>query len=61
MRNGVPMKFSTPGIILVVIGVIFLLRNLGLADIDFIPLLRTWWPLILVIAGLSMFFNQRRP
>lgn len=55
------MKFSTPGVILIVIGVIFLLRNLGLADIDFIPLLRTWWPLILVAAGIGMFFNQRRP
>jgi hypothetical protein len=40
-------------VILIVIGLIFLLSNLGL-----IPhvgrLLLTWWPLILIVVGVSM-------
>lgn len=55
-----PMKFSSPGIILIVIGVLLLLRNLGLFNIDLVPLLRTWWPLILVLVGASMLFKARQ-
>jgi lia operon protein LiaF len=40
-------------VVLIVIGVLFLLSNLG-----WIPhigqLLRTWWPLILIIVGVCM-------
>ena len=53
------MKFSTSGIVLVAMGLLLLLRNLGLFNIDLIPLLRTWWPLILVIVGISMMVNRR--
>jgi chromate transport protein ChrA len=44
-------------VVLIVIGLIFLLSNLGL-----IPhigrLLLTWWPLILVVVGVSMLVER---
>jgi chromate transport protein ChrA len=44
-------------VILVVVGLIFLLSNLGL-----IPhigrLLLTWWPLILIVVGVSMLVER---
>lgn len=40
------------GIILIVIGVLFLARNLGY--IDFAFTMRTYWPVILIIFGLSI-------
>ncbi len=44
-------------IILICVGVVFLLSNLG-----WIPnlgqLLRTWWPLILIVVGVSMLLER---
>jgi chromate transport protein ChrA len=44
-------------VVLIVIGLIFLLSNLGL-----IPhigrLLLTWWPLILIVVGVSMLVER---
>ncbi len=44
------------GIILVTIGVVFLLGNLGLADVS--DLIHTYWPVILVIVGLSLLLRR---
>src|SRR5262245_13776821 len=52
------MKPSAPGIILIVIGGLFLLRNLGV-DLRLGQLFATWWPLALIALGLGMLF--RRP
>ncbi len=47
------------GLILVVIGGLFLAGNLGFLDFEFTPrMLRTYWPLILVILGGSIVVNS---
>lgn len=51
------MKFSVPAIILIALGTVLLLDNLGLARFDFGRLFATWWPAILVVVGLSMLFK----
>lgn len=39
------------GLILIVIGVLFLARNFGLLDFHF--MWRTYWPVILIVVGAS--------
>ncbi len=41
-----------PALVLIVLGCLFLLDNLGV-DIDAGRLLATWWPLALIAAGLA--------
>lgn len=54
-----PMRPSVPGIILIVIGVLFLLRNFGL-ELHLSELFARWWPLLLIALGASMLFKNRR-
>jgi Domain of unknown function (DUF5668) len=56
-----PMRPYLPAVILIVIGVMFLLQNLGIAGINFGRLIATWWPLILIAVGLSMLFKRSSP
>lgn len=42
----------TGAVILIVLGALFLLSNLGLMP-NLGPLFATWWPLILIIVGVS--------
>jgi len=51
------MKPSVPGIILIVIGILFLMRNLGF-DVHLGQLLSTWWPLAVVALGVGMLFKN---
>ena len=44
-------------IVLVVLGVFFLLTNLGLISISLRELLRVWWPVALIAVGLALFFT----
>ena len=44
--------------ILIAIGLLFLLQNLGIADINLGHLIATWWPLILIVVGVSMLFKR---
>lgn len=44
-------------VILIVVGVLFLLSNLGLVP-RLGPLLHQWWPLILIVAGLAMLIRR---
>lgn len=53
--NGKPVG----ALILIALGVIFLLKNLGIADIRIFDLLSVWWPLILIAVGLSMLLNRK--
>ncbi|ADV27799.1 hypothetical protein Psesu_1962 [Pseudoxanthomonas suwonensis 11-1] len=41
-----------PALVLIVLGTLFLLDNLGVG-LDAGRLLATWWPLLLIAAGLS--------
>ena len=45
-------------LILIVLGVLFLARNLGWTDLDLGRLLSTWWPLILIAVGLSLLLRR---
>jgi hypothetical protein len=51
------MRGNVAAIVLIVIGSFFLLTNLGLIDISLREIFRTWWPLILIAVGLSLFFT----
>ena len=53
--------FAAIGLILV--GLFFLAKNLGLINInlgDLDALIRAWWPVILVAIGISMLFKRGR-
>ena len=56
MRNRNPL---TGGIVLVVLGVLFLLSNHGLLP-SLGSLLDTWWPLFLIVPGLLILARRWR-
>lgn len=51
------MRGNVAAIVLVLVGVFFLLNNLGLIDISLWELVRVWWPLVLIGVGLTLFFS----
>jgi hypothetical protein len=51
------LKSRAGAIILIVLGAIFLLSNLGLLP-RLGPLLAQWWPLILIVVGVSMLVRR---
>lgn len=51
------MKGNVAAIVLVVLGVFFLLTNLGLINVSLREILRVWWPLVLIGVGLALFFT----
>jgi hypothetical protein len=54
------MRGNFAAIVLVLVGTFFLFTNLGMINVSLAALLRTWWPLILIALGLSMFFSGKR-
>ncbi|MEI7432023.1 MAG: DUF5668 domain-containing protein [Betaproteobacteria bacterium] len=54
------MKGNFGAIVLIVIGGIALAHNLGYLNINLAHLIRTWWPLILIILGIGFFFTPGR-
>ena len=54
------MRGNFAAIVLIVIGSFFLLSNLGLLNINLRELFHTWWPLILIAVGISLFFTPGR-
>ena len=50
-------RYSVVALILIVLGTLFLLSNLGLIP-RLGPLLHQWWPVILIIAGVAMLFRR---
>ena len=54
------MRGNCAAIVLIVIGSFFLLSNLGLLNISLRELFHTWWPLILIAVGISLFFTPGR-
>ena len=59
------MRGNLGAMALIVVGVLALAINLGLIEVDFAQLLRTWWPLLLILLGIGMFLTpgttDRRP
>ena len=59
-RKGDSMNGKPVGaLILIALGVIFLLKNLGIADIRLFELVSVWWPVILIAVGVSMLLKRR--
>ncbi|HTD29508.1 MAG TPA: DUF5668 domain-containing protein [Xanthomonadaceae bacterium] len=55
------MKPNVPALILIAIGVLFLLHNLGIANFNLGQLILKWWPLILIVLGVQMLFKRGSP
>ncbi len=53
------MRPNAAGIILIVVGVLFLMSNLGF-NVHLGELFATWWPLALIAVGVGMMFKNRR-
>jgi|JI6StandDraft_1071083.scaffolds.fasta_scaffold657399_1 hypothetical protein len=49
------MKGNLAAIVLVLVGIFFLLTNLGYVNVSLMQLLKTWWPVILIAVGVGMF------
>jgi hypothetical protein len=50
-------RYSVAASILILLGVLFLLSNLGMIP-RLGPLLHQWWPLILIVVGVAMLFRR---
>jgi hypothetical protein len=50
-------RSRTGAIVLIIVGALFLMSNLGLIP-QIGPLLRQWWPLILIIVGVIMLVQR---
>ncbi len=50
-------RSRTGALILIVVGTVFLISNLGLIP-QLGPLLHRWWPLILIIVGVLIFVKR---
>ena len=53
------MKYPFWPVILIVIGVLFLLENLGYLPVPLRELVRTWWPAILIVIGVAGLLRRR--
>lgn len=51
------MRGNVAAIVLVLVGTFFLLSNLGVIEISLAQLVKTWWPVILIAVGISLFFT----
>lgn len=51
------MRGNIGALVLILVGAFFLLSNLGLLNISLRELIATWWPLILILLGVGMFFT----
>jgi hypothetical protein len=53
------MRGNVAAIVLVVLGCFFLANNLGWIDLSLWQLIRVWWPLILIVVGVSLLLSPR--
>lgn len=47
-------KTLIPALLLIVLGTIFLLNNLGYTGISLGRIISTWWPAILIVVGVGL-------
>jgi hypothetical protein len=57
LKNSMAFRSRTCAIVLIIVGTLFLLSNLGVIP-QLGPLLRQWWPLILVVVGILMLVQR---
>ena len=50
-------RSRTSAVVLIIVGTLFLLSNLGVIP-QLGPLLRQWWPLILIVVGVLMLVQR---
>jgi len=51
------------GIVIIIIGILFMIKNLGWAHINIWRFIGTYWPMILIYIGLKnilIYFNRNR-
>ena len=46
-------------LVLIIVGTLFLLNNLGFTDLSLGCLISTWWPAILIVVGLGLLLNRK--
>lgn len=46
-------------LVLIIVGTLFLLNNLGFTNLSLGRLISTWWPAILVVVGLGLLFSRK--
>ncbi len=51
------MKGHFAALVLVLVGALALAVNLELLEVDVVRLARTWWPLLLILLGVGLFFT----
>lgn len=51
------MKGNLVSVALILVGVVALAINFGLLDVDFVGLIKKWWPLALVVLGIGLYFT----
>ena len=52
-------RIPIAALILITLGVVFLLQNLGVLPIPLRQLFATWWPLILILVGVSLLLRGK--
>jgi hypothetical protein len=55
------MKGNVAAIVLVLAGALALAMNLNLLQMDILALVRTWWPIVLILLGVGLFFTPDAP
>ncbi|MFT4246495.1 MAG: DUF5668 domain-containing protein [Pseudomonas sp.] len=48
-----------PALVLICLGSLFLLENLGLGGFDVGDLIRTWWPVLPILAGVNLLLRRQ--
>lgn len=59
-QSGLPgesMKGNFAAIALIALGAIALAVNLDLFELDLVGLIKKWWPLVLILLGVGLFFT----
>lgn len=46
-------------LVLIVVGTLFLLNNLGFTNLSLGRLISTWWPAILIVVGVGLLFGRK--
>jgi ethanolamine transporter EutH len=51
------MKGNLVSLALIVIGALALAVNLDLLEFDLVALVRKWWPVVLIVLGVGLYFT----
>lgn len=53
------MRGNFAALVLILVGVAFLVSNLGWLNFSMLEVLRVWWPVVLIVLGVAMFLMPR--